>query len=165
MDPTPPAPATPPGPPPPPAGGGAEKALLLVVLLIVGSALGYAAYLASGGRPVPQEVEGDISIVSRGEPVDLAKTAVAGKYTVFDFYADWCPPCRVLDVQLHRIAARHDNLAIRKIDIVDWTTPVVQQHGVQGLPHLILFGPDGKKLAAGDEVYRLLSQIFDTPVY
>ena len=158
--------AAPPPPSPPPATpGGGEKAVLLVVLLIVGGALGYAAYLASGGRPAPEEIEGDISVISRGEPVDLQMSAVAGKYTVFDFYADWCPPCRVLDVQLHRIAAHHDNIAIRKIDIIDWTTPVVKQHGVEGLPHLILFGPDGNKLASGEEVYGLLSQIFGTTVY
>ena len=138
--------------------------MLLVVLLIVGGALGYAAYLASGGRPAPEETQGDISIVSRGQPVNLEASVVSGKYTIFDFYADWCPPCRVLDVQLHQLAARHDNVAIRKIDIIDWTTPVVRQHGVEGLPHLILFGPDGKRMASGDEVYRLLSKIFDTPV-
>ena len=150
---------------PSPRGSGAEKTILLVVLMIVGGALGYAAYLASGGRPVPVEVAGDVSVISRGEPVDLEASVVAGKYTVFDFYADWCPPCRVLDVQLHQIAAHHDNIAIRKIDIIDWTTPVVRQHDVQGLPHLILFGPDGRKMASGEDVYRLLSQIFDTPVY
>ena len=107
-----------------------EKALLTVVLAIVGGALGYAAFLASGGRPLPEPPAGDVAVVSRGEPVDLETHAVAGKYTLYDFYADWCPPCRVLDVQLRDLASRHDNVAVRKIDIIDWTTPVVDRKSV-----------------------------------
>ena len=140
---------------------GLEKALLAVVLLIVGGALGDAAYLASGGRTVPDEPpRGDVALVSRGDEVDLEAKAVPGKYTIFDFYADWCAPCRALDVRLRALAAERDDVAIRKIDIIDWTTPVVKQHGVEGLPFMILYGPDGKRLAAGDEVYLTVDRIF-----
>ncbi|HEY3174317.1 MAG TPA: thioredoxin family protein [Candidatus Polarisedimenticolia bacterium] len=138
-----------------------EKALLAVVLAIVGGALGYAAYLASGGRPLPEVPAGDVVVVSRGERVDLEAQAVAGKYTIYDFYADWCAPCRSLDVRLRELASRHDNVAVRKIDIIDWTTPVVAQHGVEGLPFMILYGPDGKRLAAGEDVYETVSRLFN----
>jgi hypothetical protein len=52
-------------------------------------------------------------------------------------------------------------VAVRKIDIVDWTTPVVTQHDVEGLPHLVLYGPDGEKMAEGEAVYPILSKLFD----
>jgi hypothetical protein len=38
---------------------------------------------------------------------------------------------------------------------------VVTQHGVEDLPHLVLFGPDGARMAEGDDVYPLLSRLFD----
>lgn len=144
---------------------GPERYLLLVVLVLVGGALGYAAYRGSVKDAGPELPPGDVQTVSKGEPVDLAAHAVSGKYTIYDFYADWCPPCRTLDVQLRELASRNQNLAVRKIDIIDWTTPVVEQHGVQDLPHMVLYGPDGRMLAAGDDVYPLVHRIFDVQLY
>ena len=69
---------------------------------------------------LPDLEAGDVMVVSKGDEVDLREHAVGGKYTIYDFYADWCPPCRVLDVELRDLAATHDNGAIRKIDIIDW---------------------------------------------
>lgn len=152
---------------PPPADSqgqgrrGPERGILGLVLLLAAGAIGFAAYRAASGDPVPSLPPGDVQVVSRGEPVDLAALAVKGKYTIYDFYADWCPPCRAMDVELRQIASRHANVAVRKIDIVDWTTPVVAQHGVEDLPHLVLFGPDGSRMAEGDDVYPLLSRLFD----
>jgi thioredoxin 1 len=145
--------------------GGFERVLLLVVLLIIGGALGYAAFLSSAGRPAEDSASGDVVVVSKGEKIDLAANAVKGKYTLYDFYADWCPPCRALDPQLRQLASHHDNLAIRKIDIIDWTTPVVAQHGVEALPFMVLFGPDGRQLASGDDVYPMVARLFDTELY
>ena len=137
----------------------AEGFLLFLVLLVVGGALGYAAFRAAVGDPeIPH---GDIVTVSRGEPVDLAAHSVEGKYTIYDFYADWCPPCRVLSAELHELAAEHENVAIRKIDIIDWTSEVVAQHGLMELPHLVLYGPDGTELASGNDVFPLIAEIFD----
>lgn len=105
--------------------------------------------------------EADVRIISRGEEVDLEPHAVRGKYTVFDFYAAWCPPCRVLSPALERLAAAQvERLAVRKIDIVDWTMPVAGQHGVESLPFLILYDPEGRKVAAGEEVFAMLLQVF-----
>src|SRR5262245_1070521 len=82
---------------------------LLVGLLLVGGALGWAAYRVTTGLQSPEPSRGDVVVLSRGERVDLSANAVKGKYTIYDFYADWCPPCRALDVQLRQLAARHDN--------------------------------------------------------
>jgi thiol-disulfide isomerase/thioredoxin len=141
--------------------GAGEKILLALMLVIVGAALGYAGYRASVGGAAPDLAEGDVLLVSKGEPVDLVVHAVEGKYTIYDFYADWCPPCRSLDVQLRELAATHDNVAIRKIDIIDWTTPVVDQHGVTGLPYMVIYGPDRERLAEGDDVYMVVENLFD----
>jgi thioredoxin-like negative regulator of GroEL len=133
-------------------------AVWMVVLLV-------AAGLWSGCRQGTAEEKpvagADVKVIAHGEKVDLAAHLVTGKNTVFDFYAPWCPPCRVLGPALERLAAAQpDRLAVRKVDIVDWTTPVVDQHGIESLPHLILYDASGRVLADGDKVYPELERIF-----
>ena len=105
--------------------------------------------------------KGDVKIIAHGEKVDVATHLAAGKHTVVDFYAAWCPPCRLMGPALERLAADEpDRFAVRKVDVVDWTMPVVNQYGIEALPHLMLFDPSGKKIAEGDDVAPELSRLF-----
>src|SRR5436309_386335 len=124
-------------------------------LLLAGAALGaYALKRTPAGEP-------DVKIIAHGERIDLAPHAVPGKYTVFDFYAVWCPPCRALSPALERLASRNTGkLAIRKVDIVDWTMPVAEQYGIEELPYLVLFDGNGRKLAVGEAVFDELDRLF-----
>ncbi len=99
-------------------------------------------------------------MVSKGESLNLRDYLVTGKYTLFDYYADWCPPCRQLSPRLEELARQHENLALRKIDIVSWSHPVARQQGVTDLPYLRLFDPDGKLVAEGDAVLDNLQRLF-----
>ena len=129
--------------------------LAVAALAVVAALLG--AYVLNRA---PRE-EADIAIIAHGERVDLQAHAVAGKYTVFDFYAVWCPPCRVLGPALEKLASRNaEKLAIRKVDIVDWTMPVAEQYGVQELPYLVLYDAGGRKVADGEKVYDSLNELF-----
>lgn len=133
-------------------------ALFLAALLLAAGTASGCRQGAAEEKPVPGA---DVKVIAHGEKVDLAAHLVSGKNTVFDFYAPWCPPCRVLGPALERLAAAQpDRLAVRKVDIVDWTTPVVDQHGIESLPHLILYDPAGRVLADGDKVYPELERIF-----
>jgi len=95
--------------------------------------------------------QADVRLISQGREVTLEEHLVPGKLVVFDFFADWCAPCRYLTPLLERLAEEHpDRLALRKIDVIDWSSPVARQHGLSAIPHLVLFGPDGARLAEGD---------------
>lgn len=95
--------------------------------------------------------QADVRLISQGREVTLEEHLVPGKLVVFDFFADWCAPCRYLTPLLERLAEEHpDRLALRKIDVIDWSSPVARQHGFSAIPHLVLFGPDGTRLAEGD---------------
>ncbi len=131
-------------------------------LLLAASALGLAgALLGAYALNRPPREPADIAVIAHGERVDLEAHAVAGKYTVFDFYAVWCPPCRALSPALEKLASRNTRtLALRKVDIVDWTMPVAEQYGIQELPYLVLFDTNGRKVADGEAVFDELDRLF-----
>ena len=92
----------------------------------------------------------DIETITHGDTVDLEKHLVAGKYVLFDFYADWCGPCRGLEPTLIKLASQQsESLALRKVDIIDFQSAVSRQYGISSIPHLKLFGPDGSLIAEG----------------
>lgn len=124
-------------------------------------ALAVGLLVAACGGTTKKTPQLDMQIITHGQAVDLAAHLAPGKYTVVDFYASWCPPCRVLGPTLERLAAAESTrLALRKVDIVDWTMPVVDQYGIESLPHLMLYDPEGKRIANGDEVFPALLTIF-----
>jgi len=128
-----------------------------IVKMVLAAAL-MAVACGGAAKTAPQA---DMRIITHGRTVDLAAHLAPGKYTVVDFYAPWCPPCRVLSPTLERLAAAENGrLALRKVDIVDWTMPVVDQYGIESLPHLMLYDPEGKRIADGDEVFAALLTIF-----
>ena len=58
---------------------------------------------------------------------------------VVDFYADWCPPCRMMTPALERLASEFEGrLTIGKID-VDVNQDIAIQYGVMAMPTLALF--------------------------
>jgi thiol-disulfide isomerase/thioredoxin len=107
----------------------------------------------------------DVSTITHGREVDLEDHLVPGKFVLFDFYADWCGPCRSLEPKLLDLAGRHDDrLALRKVDIINWDSAVARQYRLSSIPYLVLYGPDGNRLAAGDAgsvLHRLQSSLGD----
>lgn len=77
-------------------------------------------------------------------PLDSLR--VPGKFTVFDIYAEWCMPCRQVDMELHRLLEKRTDVAVRRVNFVSWESPLAKQMDgqVKALPHLVIFTPDGK---------------------
>src|SRR3954452_5650161 len=55
-----------------------------------------------------------------------------------DFWAAWCPPCRVMHPILDEIAASREDLKIVSVDVDDQQELSVR-HGVLGMPTFMLF--------------------------
>jgi thiol-disulfide isomerase/thioredoxin len=101
---------------------------------------------------------GDISLIStKGERVNVAEHLSPGKYTVIDFYADWCANCKKVTPYLEQLARARPDVALRKVNIVDWDTPVVAQYRVTYLPYLQMYDPDGALIAEGAD--RVLAEL------
>ncbi len=55
-------------------------------------------------------------------------------------------------------------MALRKINIVNWDTPVVAQYNVTFLPYLQVYGPNGALMADGmDATLATLQNLFPDP--
>jgi thiol-disulfide isomerase/thioredoxin len=111
------------------------------------------------------ESGGDIQLISAaGESVDVTRHLAPGKYTVIDFFADWCANCKEVTPVLEELTRRRSDFALRKVNVVNWDTPVAAQYKVSYLPYLQMYGPGGELLADGaDQVLAELKRRFPPP--
>jgi thioredoxin 1 len=88
--------------------------------------------------------------VSEVSDSDFAQTILAADVPVaVDFWAPWCPPCRVIAPILADLAAEYgDQLRIVKLNI-DIHPSYIGRFGIRGAPTLIVFKD-------GQEVDRLI---------
>jgi copper chaperone CopZ len=117
---------------------------------------GHGAYLPHPDYPAGA----DVQWLSRdGSAVGpLPKLRAAAKYTVFDVYADWCGPCRTVDERLRDIVGKRTDVAVRKLNVVDFESPLGKELGsrLEALPYLIVFTPSGKRIdIAGADMEKL----------
>ena len=106
---------------------------------------GQGAYLPHPEYPSGADVA---TLTTDGAGVGpLDKLRAAGKYTVFDVYADWCGPCRTVDEHLREVVAQRSDVAVRKLNVVDFESPLARELGSEfnGLPSVIVYSPDGRR--------------------
>lgn len=69
-----------------------------------------------------------------------------GGYTVVDFWAAWCAPCRSFAPVFRAVAAAHDGpvrFATCDVDANPATSSLLQ---IRSIPTLVVFGPDGSEV-------------------
>ncbi len=109
-----------------------------------------------------------------------------GKVTLVDFWASWCGPCRAEIPKLQALKTKYgdkfDVLGVAVWDNPDDTRKAIEQlqitwpviigteqlnqptdlYGIKGIPHIIIFGPDGTILSrglTGDDLANKLAEV------
>ena len=102
-----------------------------------------------------------VKVISHGAPVDIAQHLALGNVTLVDFYADWCGPCKQLSPSLEQMAQTDPEIALRKIDIVDWKTAVVRQYNIHSIPQVNVYNRGGRLVGTvvGADVDKVRSYV------
>lgn len=104
---------------------------------------GQGSYLPHEAYPAGADVQ---ELNKEGAAVGpLARLRVPDKFTVFDVYADWCGPCRDVDARLREVVAERKDVAVRKLSVVDFDSPLALELNIETLPFVVVFTPEGKK--------------------
>ena len=102
-----------------------------------------------------------VEVISHGASVDINKHLALGSVTVVDFYADWCGPCKQLSPSLEQMARTDPEIALRKIDIVNWKTAVVKQYSIHSVPQVNVYNRGGRLVGTvvGADVDKVKSYV------
>ncbi len=125
--------------------GGAEKLRkALGLILIVAGSYGVLAWVLT---PKPLEW-------IKGEQAGLAAAKAAGKPAFMDFYADWCLPCKEMELKTFDapdVAAELARFTLIKVDMTKDEDPEVvavkEKYKANTLPTLVLFDKSGQVAA------------------
>jgi thioredoxin-like negative regulator of GroEL len=96
--------------------------------------------------------------ISFGAEVNLEDYLAARKITIFDFYSDYCRPCREMEPYLEALHTRRDGFAVVIINVnrrgvrgIDWNSPVARQFQLGSIPYLIIYNEDGELNSEGED--------------
>ncbi len=99
-----------------------------------------------------------------GAEVDIERYTVKRKITIFDFYSQYCGPCRKISPLLEQLDDKRDDIVVVKIDInrenvrgIDWAAPVVKQYQIRSVPHFVIYD-DRAKTHSGRAAYSQVMQ-------
>ncbi len=87
-----------------------------------------------------------VKTITKGSAVDISKHIVKGQITIVDYYADWCGPCKAIGPHLEKMAKEDPDVVLRKVDIVNWGSPVAKQYKINSIPYIEVYGRDGSLL-------------------
>ena len=93
----------------------------------------------TGNRARDPLTDSGIKYIDSVEQFNKIIQSSGERLLMFDFYADWCPPCKEIDPVLEKIAKeKSDMVTVYKINI-DRNRALADSFRVSGIPHVVFF--------------------------
>ena len=145
---------------------GFDRNALRAALENLGFAAVFPGETVRGFEPLPPEelAKLDLRRFDGTSPVDEKALAAPRRITLIDYYADWCGPCKTLELRLERYMTLHPEIALRRVDIGKWDNAAARQitkQGAAGLPYVRVYDGSGKLVGNGgmwDEILALIEK-------
>ena len=128
----------------------------------------------------------DFSVEYEGKTTRLSDYVGKGQYVLVDFWASWCGPCRGEIPNLIAAYNKYKEKGLQVLGVAAWDKPkdtlkaigeekvpypqilnsqkiATELYGVNSIPEIILFAPDGKivkRSLRGGEIEKTLAKIF-----
>jgi len=131
--------------------------LLAIALLIIP----FTAPMANPGTDGISEIAARVVNEDKpGEEINIQDYLQPGKINIFDFYSEYCPPCRKFAPVLKQLDEKQKGIVVLKVDInrkgvkgIDWTSPLIQQYKIRSVPHFMIFNASGQLTHEGESAY------------
>ncbi len=101
----------------------------------------------------------EIKYIQQG---DWPEVEASAKPVLVDFWAEWCPPCRMMGPTFEKLAENYgDQISFAKVN-VDELPEVAGQYGIRSIPTLLLIR-DGEVVEelVGARPYQDLARVLD----
>lgn len=99
-------------------------------------------------EPLPVEGGAEVAVVDDASFLALTE----GGYTVVDFWAAWCAPCRSFAPVFRAVAAAHTGPVRFGACDVEANPQASALLGLTSIPTLVVFGPDGSEVGRSNGV-------------
>ena len=127
----------------------------------------------------------DFEVVQEdGSTVKLSDYVGKGSYTVVDFWASWCGPCRREIPNIKKMYDKYNGKGMTFLGVAVWDAPAdthkaiqqlnipwpvmignkkisepTEKYGIMGIPHIIIFDPEGRIISRGLQGEKLTQKI------
>lgn len=125
--------------------------LIALVAIALGVALFFGLQTQTGAMSLDTQAE-------KSTPLEVALTN--GKPTLMEFYANWCTSCQAMAKDLGELKQEYGdsvNFVMLNVDNTKWL-PEILNYRVDGIPHFVFFGQDGKLVAQaiGEQPHKVM---------
>ena len=137
----------------------------LVILILVGAVAFFGYHYVQGTGPFGSDelvtlgqseyekgssIE-EVWVTGAFDPLSLVEE---GQPTVIEFFSDACPGCKQLQGHLRQFVDLRPDVVVNQIKLDRYWNPetVEEAYGIhiRSIPHILIYGPDGRLIAADD---------------